>query len=116
MSRQANICATTTRKPNPAVQFSITDLPRAVQVEASTLKKLQALAKEHEAAAAALAEEQAARIKSEEDRAALDAQIKELQAQIEAIKAENAKVEDTHDYNEAETRDIWIDRLLAEAG
>lgn len=103
-------------KPDPAVQFSISALPRAVQVEASTLKKLQEMAKEREAAAAALAEEQAARIKSEEDRAALDAQIKELQAQIEAIKAENAKVEDTHDYNEAETRDIWIDRLLAEAG
>lgn len=103
-------------KPDPAVQFSIAALPRAVQVEAYTLKKLQKLAKEREAAAAALAEEQAARIKSEEDRAALDAQIKELQAQIEEIKAENAKVEDTHDYNEAETRDIWIDRLLAEAG
>lgn len=103
-------------KPDPAVQFSIADLPRAVQVEVSTLKKLQALAKEREEAAAALAEEQAARIKSEEDRAALDEEIKRLQAQIEAIKAENAKVEDTHDYNEAETRDIWIDRLLAEAG
>lgn len=103
-------------KPNPAVQFSIAALPRAVQVEGSTLKKLQALAAEREAAAAALAEEQAARVKSEEDRAALDAEIKELQAQIEAIKAENSKVEDTHNYNEAETRDIWIDRLLAEAG
>ncbi len=103
-------------KPDPTVQFSIAALPRAVQVEASTLKKLQALAKEREEAAAALAEEQAARIKSEEDRAALDEEIKRLQGQIEAIKAENAKVEDTHDYNEAETRDIWIDRLLAEAG
>ena len=103
-------------KPDPAVQFSIADLPRAVQVEASTLKKLQALAKESEDAATALAEEQAARIKSEEDKAVLDEQLKKLQAEIEAIKAENAKVEDTHDYNEAETRDIWIDRLLAEAG
>ncbi|WP_120075880.1 DEAD/DEAH box helicase family protein [Aurantiacibacter odishensis] len=103
-------------KPHPAVQFSISDLPRAVQVEASTLKKLQAMAKEREDAAKALAEEQAARINSEEDRAALDEEIKRLQAQIEAIKAENAKVEDAHDYNEAETRDIWIDRLLAEAG
>ncbi|MXO52365.1 DUF4145 domain-containing protein [Erythrobacter gaetbuli] len=103
-------------KPDPAVQFSIEKLPRAVQVEASTLQNLQRIAKEHEEATAAFAEEQAARVKSEEDRAALDAQIKELQAQIEAIKAENAKVEDTHDYSEAETRDIWIDRLLAEAG
>ncbi len=103
-------------KPDPAVAFSITALPRAVQVEASTLAKLQAMAKEREDTAKALADEQAARIKSEEDRVALDAHIKTLQAEIEAIKAKNAKVEDTHDYSEAETRDIWIDRLLAEAG
>lgn len=103
-------------KPDPAVTFSLAALPRAVQVEASTLKKLQALAKEREDAAAALAQEQAARIKSEEDRTALDEQIKQLQAEIAAIKADNAKVKDTHDYSEAETRDIWIDRLLAEAG
>jgi len=103
-------------KPDPAVTFSVAALPRAVQVEASTLKKLQALAKEREDAAEALAQEQAARIKSEEDRTALDEQIKQLQTEIAAIKADNAKVKDTHDYSEAETRDIWIDRLLAEAG
>ena len=103
-------------KPAPTVAFSATALPRAVQVEASTLAKLQALAKEREDAAKALVEEQAARIKSEEDRAALDEQIKRLQAEIEVVKTENAKVKDTHDYSEAETRDISIDRLLAEAG
>lgn len=103
-------------KPDAALAFNPDALPRAVQVEASTLAKLQALAKEREAAARTLAEEQAARIKSEEDRAALDAEVKRLQAEIAAVKAANEKTADTHDYNEAETRDTFIDLLLAEAG
>lgn len=103
-------------KPNPTLAFNPEALPRAVQVEASTLAKLQALAKEREDAAKNLAEEQAARIKSEEDRAALDAEVKRLQAEIAAVKAANEQTADTHDYNEAETRDAFIDLLLAEAG
>lgn len=103
-------------KPDPALAFNPDALPRAVQVEASTLAKLQALAKEREDAATALAEEKAARIRSEEDRAALDAEVKRLQAEIAAQVAANAAVPDTHDYNEAETRDAFIDLLLAEAG
>ena len=103
-------------RPDPALTFNAATLPRAVQVEASTLAKLQALAKDREEGAKALAEEQAARIKSEGDRAALDAEVKRLQAEIAAVKAANEKTADTHDYNEAETRDAFIDLLLAEAG
>jgi type I restriction enzyme, R subunit len=103
-------------KPDAALTFNPDALPRAVQVEATTFAKLQAAAKEHEDTAKALAAEQAARIKSDDDRAALDAELKKLQAEIAAIKAENQKVQDTHDYNEAETRDAFIDLLLAEAG
>ena len=103
-------------KPDAALAFNPEALPRAVQVEASTLAKLQALAKEREDAAKTLAEEQVARIKSEKDRTALDAEVKRLQAEIAAVKATNEKTADTHDYNEAETRDAFIDLLLAEAG
>ncbi|MFN9438885.1 MAG: DEAD/DEAH box helicase family protein [Brevundimonas sp.] len=103
-------------RPDPALTFNAEALPRAVQVEASTLAKLQALAKDREEGAKALAEAQAARIKSEEDRVALDAEVKRLQAEIAAVKAANEKTADTHDYNEAETRDAFIDLLLAEAG
>ncbi|WP_033927168.1 DEAD/DEAH box helicase family protein [Sphingomonas sp. 35-24ZXX] len=103
-------------KPAPALAFNPDALPRAVQVEASTLAKLQALAKEREDAAKALAEEQAARIKSEEERVALDAELRRLQAEVAAQVAANATVPDTHDYNEAETRDAFIDLLLSEAG
>lgn len=103
-------------KPDAGLSFNPDALPRAVQVEASTLAKLQALAKEREDSARALAEEQAARIKSEEDRAALDVEIKKLQEEIAVIKSANQNAPDTHDYNEAQTRDAFIDLLLSEAG
>jgi len=44
------------------------------------------------------------------------AQLKQLQAEIVAIKATNAKTPDTRDYSEAQTRDLFIDLLLKEAG
>ena len=49
---------------------------------------------------------------SEEGRAALEAEIKALQAEIASAKAANQKVADPHDYREAETRDLFIDLLL----
>ena len=39
-----------------------------------------------------------------------------LRAEIAAIKLANLSRPDTHDYNEAETRDAFIDLLLREAG
>jgi type I restriction enzyme R subunit len=103
-------------KPDASLSFNADILPRAVQVEASTLAKLKALAQEREDSAKKLVEEQAARIKSEEDRVTLDAEIKRLQAEIAAVKQANQAAPDTHDYNEAQTRDAFIDLLLAEAG
>lgn len=47
--------------------------------------------------------------------AAKDAEIEELRAQIKAAQAANQLV-DTHDYSEAQTRDLIIDELLREAG
>lgn len=39
-----------------------------------------------------------------------------LKQQIQQIKEQNNKIPDTHDYNELETRDYFIDLLLKEAG
>lgn len=103
-------------RPAAGLTFNADALPRAVQVEASTLAKLQAIAKVQEDAAKALAEEQAARLRSEDDRIALDAEVKRLQAEIAAVKAANQATPDEHDYNEEQTRDAFIDLLLAEAG
>ena len=49
-------------------------------------------------------------------KAALDAELERLRAEIAAIKKQNAETPDTHNYSEAETRDYFIDLLLKEAG
>lgn len=50
------------------------------------------------------------------DRDALDAELRQLRAQVAAAKQAAAAQPDTHDYSEAETRDYFIDLLLKEAG
>lgn len=53
--------------------------------------------------------------KKDELAAAKDAEIADLRRQIRAAQAANTKTDD-HDYSEAETRDLFIDVLLNEAG
>lgn len=103
-------------RPDPGLVFDPAALPRAVQVEASTLAALQARARQHEEAARALEAAEAARIRSEAGALAQADQIAALQAEIAAIKQANAAAIDTHDYNEAQTREAFIDLLLNEAG
>lgn len=103
-------------KPEAALAFSVDALPRAVQVEASSLAKLQEIAKKHEDAERQLAEARDAKLKSDHERLVLDAEVQRLQAEIVAIKQANQAKPDNHDYSEAETRDAFIDLLLAEAG
>lgn len=109
-------------RPDPALQFRADLLPRptnaaaeqaaaqaSAQATQAALQKLAALAEELAARDAALA---AARQKT----AALDAELAQLRAEVAAAKAANTATPDTHDYNEAETRDLYIDLLLKEAG
>jgi type I restriction enzyme R subunit len=103
-------------KPPPEAIFSIEALPRLSQVPTTTLAQLQEVARRFaESVKAREAAEEARRV-SEEGRAALQAEIGALQAEIAAAKAANRSVADTHDYREAETRDLFIDLLLREAG
>ena len=83
---------------------------------ATTLAQLQEVARRFKETVEARDAAEAARRVSEEGRAALEAEIKALQAEIAAAKAANQAVADTHDYREAETRDLFIDLLLREAG
>jgi type I restriction enzyme R subunit len=103
-------------KPPPNVSFSIETLPRITQVPATTLAQLQEAARRFKETVEERNAAEAARLASEEGRAALEAEIKALQAEIAAAKAENQAVADNHDYREAETRDLFIDLLLREAG
>lgn len=50
------------------------------------------------------------------DKAHLDAELQRLRVEIAAAKRENEARPDHHDYSEAETRDLYIDLLLKEAG
>jgi type I restriction enzyme R subunit len=103
-------------KPAPDASFSIEALPRLSQVTTTTLAQLQEAARRFaESVKAREAAEEARRV-SEEGREALQAEIGALQAEIAAAKAANRAIPDTHDYREAETRDLFIDLLLREAG
>jgi type I restriction enzyme, R subunit len=103
-------------KPPPDAAFRIEALPRLAQVPAQTLAQLQEIGRRFKETVEAREAAEAARQVSEEGRAALEAEIKALQEQIAAIKAANQTAGDPHNYNEAETRDLFIDLLLREAG
>lgn len=103
-------------KPDAGLSFNQDALPQTVRVEAASLASLRALLKQYEKDAKDKEEAQAALIQSEEDARAKDAEIARLQAEIAAVRQANMAVPDNHDYNEAETRDAFIDLLLREAG
>jgi type I restriction enzyme, R subunit len=103
-------------KPEAGLQFSAEAMPKTAQVEAINLAKLQEIARRYVEKTKADSETEAARIKTEDDRTALEAEIERLRGEIAAVKAANQTVDDTHDYSEAETRDAFIDLLLFEAG
>ncbi len=50
------------------------------------------------------------------DKEALSAELQRMRAEIAEIKKAAAAQPDDHDYSEEETRDVWIDKLLKEAG
>ncbi|OIQ93603.1 type I restriction enzyme EcoKI subunit R [mine drainage metagenome] len=103
-------------KPKPALSFTPDALPRNTAVSATTLKQLQEAARRLTEAVKAKEEEEAKRLASEGDREKLEAEIAALRAEVAKAKAANAKVPDPHDYDEAATRDTFIDLLLFEAG
>jgi type I restriction enzyme, R subunit len=103
-------------KPPPEAAFKIEDLPRLTAVPAKTLAQLQEIAKRFEDTIRARDEAEKARQASEEGRAALEAELAAARAEIAAVRAANLETADAHDYDEAKTRDLYIDTLLREAG
>ncbi|SEE39384.1 type I restriction enzyme, R subunit [Rhizobiales bacterium GAS191] len=103
-------------KPAPDANFRVEAVPRLAEVPTTTLAQLQEVARRFKETVEARKAAEAARQVSEEGRAALEAEIRALQAEIAAAKVVNLAVADTHDYREAETRDLFIDLLLREAG
>ena len=103
-------------KPAPDSAFRIEGLPRLAQVPSQTLAQLQEIGRRFKENVEQREAAEVARKVSEDGRLALEAEIKTLQDQIAAIKAANQAAADPHDYNEAATRDLFIDLLIREAG
>ena len=99
-------------RPNPALQFDETLVPAGKQENAITLEQL----KRHEDALKAKDAENTALKEKLEGLDAVHKELEALRAEVAAAKAENVKAQDTHDYNEEQTRDYFIDMLLHEAG
>lgn len=103
-------------RPDPALGFDVGKLEKSLTITASTVAQIQKVEGEIKAERKrAEAAEEALRA-SEEGRQQLDAELAAVRAEIAALRKANSAVQDTHDYNEAETRDSFIDLLLAEAG
>ena len=93
-----------TRKPPDGL-----GIPKTSPVPRQTLAHLQQLESQ-------LAEKDTRLTELLTGKAALDAELERLRAEIAAIKKHNEATPDTHNYSEAETRDYFIDLLLKEAG
>jgi type I restriction enzyme R subunit len=103
-------------KPDPTVVFSPDALPRTSSIPASNLRQLQEIAKRFADTVKARDDAERKLLASEGERAKLEAEIAAARAEIAKAKLANAKVPDGHDYDEATTRDAFIDILLAETG
>lgn len=103
-------------KPDPTLTFDIGKLEKTLTITASTVQQIKGLGDKHNAAQKALEAAEEARKASEEGRKALEEELALLRAEVAAARAANQSVADTHDYDEATTRDAFIDLLLAEAG
>lgn len=106
----------TGEKPDPALKFDVGKLEKTLTISASTVAQIQKLREQHEAATKALEEAEEARKASEEGRRALEDELARLRGEVAAARKANQAVPDPHDYDEAATRDAFIDLLLAEAG
>lgn len=96
-------------KPDPTLRFQPDRLPKTSPLPPQTIAQLQALGSDLQAKDQALA----AAIASNAD---LQAELQALKAQLAAAIPQNIAPPDSHDFNEAQTRDRYIDLLLKEAG
>ena len=102
--------ATPELRPAPGAPFDAASIPRPQPgAAARTREQLQKLAEGNAAKDAQLA-------KANTDNDSMAAELAELRAAMAAITAANTVIPDTHDYRENETRHLFIDLLLSEAG
>lgn len=103
-------------RPEPGLQFSPEALPKTKIIEAKTLAAYQQAAKQYHEKEKERQEADAARVQTEEQAKTLEEELERLKTEIAKVREANEATPDTHDYNEAQTRDSFIDLLLHEAG
>ena len=103
-------------KPDPALKFDVSKLEKTLTITASTVAQIQKLREQQDVVTKALEKAEAARKASEEGRKALEEELASVRAEMAATRKANQAIPDPHDYDEAATRDAFIDLLLAEAG
>lgn len=103
-------------RPDASLAFSPEKVPKNHNISAASLGQLEQAAKTFVDAVRARDEALAARAASDDQRTRLEAELAALRKEIAEVKAANESTPDTHDYNEAKTRDYFIDLLLKEAG
>lgn len=99
-------------RPSPSLQFSEALIPKATpqaEVTVEQLKKQEDAVKQKEAENLALKQQL-------EGLANTQQELELLRAEVAKAKQANQATPDTHDYNEEQTRDYFIDLLLHEAG
>lgn len=101
-----------TTKPADDLQFDPRLLPRPREISEATAEQVNQL---KEALEQADRERQAA-LEAAGDRAALEEELRRLQAEIAEVRRAAANAPDAHDYSEEKTRKYFIDVLLAESG
>lgn len=103
-------------RPDAAAAFDPAKVQRTLAISASTVAQINRLKQQHEAAM------ERARQLEEDHRAtaagwaAMEAELAKLRAEIATVRAANQATPDAHDYDEATTREAFIDLLLFEQG
>ena len=105
-------------RPDAALQFRVEWLPQVLAADAATAAFAAQV--QSQAALQKLSGELALRDEAltaaRQKTAALDEELARLRAEVATAKTANQATPDTHDYNEAQTRDLYVDLLLREAG
>ncbi|WP_444995400.1 DEAD/DEAH box helicase family protein [Aliikangiella sp. IMCC44359] len=107
----------TSDKPPKNQIFDASIIPKTLQIDEAlilqSVKKLKALEKQLQEKDQLILQEREKRLKKE---ASYQAKEQAKQQQFANNKKSNQQVKDSHDYNEAETREFIIDQYLLEAG
>lgn len=109
-------CAYSQTPPDATQTFSADRLPRGGAEPVTSAQEVTRLTEAAQAAQDALNAERKARMADADSRAALQAELDALRAEYAALRHANEGRDAGHDYDEAATRDQFIDVLLREAG